>query len=166
MFTDALVRSDLVEQIPNVALICLEAPHLYGDVLRSYLLGIIIKYLSDPDNQASLVLNTFLQDAKYICISRYDINTMNCFCSAGTTNGSQRAHDDREEGSSWQRYNRTWNLSHDRTFVLHVGRGTSSQRKHLRKFPALYYSLFFYFLLIYWFEEDTKKVVSEMCTFA
>lgn len=53
MFTDALVRSDLVEQIPNVAIICLEAPHLYGDVLRGYLLGIIIKYLSDPDNQAS-----------------------------------------------------------------------------------------------------------------
>ncbi|XP_050459179.1 serine/threonine-protein phosphatase 4 regulatory subunit 1-like isoform X3 [Cataglyphis hispanica] len=48
---DALVRSDLVEQIPNVANICLEAPDLFGDVLRDHLLGIIIKYLSDPDNQ-------------------------------------------------------------------------------------------------------------------
>ncbi|XP_070154598.1 serine/threonine-protein phosphatase 4 regulatory subunit 1 isoform X2 [Polyergus mexicanus] len=48
---DALVRSDLVEQIPNVAIICLEAPDLFGDVLRNHLLGIIIKYLSDPDNQ-------------------------------------------------------------------------------------------------------------------
>lgn len=53
MFADALVRSDLVEQIPNVAIICLEAPDLFGDVLRNHLLGIIIKYLSDPDNQAS-----------------------------------------------------------------------------------------------------------------
>ncbi|CAL1686167.1 unnamed protein product [Lasius platythorax] len=57
---DALVRSDLVEQIPNVALICLEAPHLYGDVLRSYLLGIIIKYLSDPDNQVRQMAHSAL----------------------------------------------------------------------------------------------------------
>ncbi|XP_011639944.1 serine/threonine-protein phosphatase 4 regulatory subunit 1-like isoform X2 [Pogonomyrmex barbatus] len=48
---DALVRSDLMEQIPNVAIICHEAPHLFGDVLRNHLLGIIMKYLSDLDNQ-------------------------------------------------------------------------------------------------------------------
>lgn len=53
LFVDALVRSDLVEQIPNVAIICHEAPHLFGDVLRNYLLGIVMKYLSDLDNQAS-----------------------------------------------------------------------------------------------------------------
>lgn len=56
MFTDALVRSDLVEQIPNMAIICLEAPHLYDHVLRDHLLGIITKYLNDPDNQASCLL--------------------------------------------------------------------------------------------------------------
>ncbi|XP_077271693.1 serine/threonine-protein phosphatase 4 regulatory subunit 1 isoform X2 [Temnothorax americanus] len=48
---DSLVRSDLVEQIPNVAIICYEAPHLFGDVLRNHLLGIVMKYLSDLDNQ-------------------------------------------------------------------------------------------------------------------
>jgi len=42
-----------VEQIPNVAIICHEAPHLFGDVLRNHLLGIVMKYLSDLDNQAS-----------------------------------------------------------------------------------------------------------------
>ncbi|KYQ52178.1 Serine/threonine-protein phosphatase 4 regulatory subunit 1 [Trachymyrmex zeteki] len=50
---DALVRSDLVEQIPNVAIICHEAPHLFGDVLRNHLLDIVMKYLNDQDNQAS-----------------------------------------------------------------------------------------------------------------
>ncbi|XP_011880997.1 PREDICTED: serine/threonine-protein phosphatase 4 regulatory subunit 1-like isoform X1 [Vollenhovia emeryi] len=49
--SDALVRSDLVEQIPNVAIICHEAPHLFGDVLRNHLLDIVMKYLSDIDNQ-------------------------------------------------------------------------------------------------------------------
>lgn len=53
LFADSLVRSDLVEQIPNVAIICHEAPHLFGDVLRNHLLGIVMKYLSDLDNQAS-----------------------------------------------------------------------------------------------------------------
>ncbi|XP_026828908.1 serine/threonine-protein phosphatase 4 regulatory subunit 1 isoform X2 [Ooceraea biroi] len=48
---DALVRSDLMEQIPNVAIICHEAPHLFGNVLRDYLLSIIITYLNDSDNQ-------------------------------------------------------------------------------------------------------------------
>ncbi|XP_018407558.1 PREDICTED: serine/threonine-protein phosphatase 4 regulatory subunit 1-like [Cyphomyrmex costatus] len=48
---DALVRSDLVEQIPNVAIICHEAPHLFGDVLRNHLLDIVMKYLKDQDNQ-------------------------------------------------------------------------------------------------------------------
>ncbi|XP_067211708.1 serine/threonine-protein phosphatase 4 regulatory subunit 1 isoform X2 [Linepithema humile] len=48
---DALVRSDLVEQIPNIAIICHEAPHIFGDVFRNHFLGIIVKYLSDTDNQ-------------------------------------------------------------------------------------------------------------------
>ncbi|XP_020277432.1 serine/threonine-protein phosphatase 4 regulatory subunit 1-like isoform X3 [Pseudomyrmex gracilis] len=48
---DSLVRMELVEQIPNVATICYETPHLFGNVLQNYLLGIIIKYLSDSDNQ-------------------------------------------------------------------------------------------------------------------
>ncbi|XP_018057908.1 PREDICTED: serine/threonine-protein phosphatase 4 regulatory subunit 1-like isoform X2 [Atta colombica] len=48
---DALVRSDLVEQIPNVAIICHEAPHLFGHVIRNYLLDIVMKYLNDQDNQ-------------------------------------------------------------------------------------------------------------------
>jgi len=99
LFTDALVRSDLVEQIPNVAIICHEAPHLFGDVLRNHLLGIVMRYLSDLDNQASehvtdqnfaclcRVLNTFLrQKLKY---PSDNVNIVS-FTPAGTTNGPKR----------------------------------------------------------------------------
>ncbi|KAK2579862.1 hypothetical protein KPH14_007545 [Odynerus spinipes] len=48
---EAPVRSDLVEQLPYVAMICQEAPHLFGDVLHDHLLGIIKKYLLDMDSQ-------------------------------------------------------------------------------------------------------------------
>lgn len=57
---DALVRSDLVEQIPNVAIICHEAPHLFGDVLRNHLLGIVMKYLNDLDNQVQQMAQSAL----------------------------------------------------------------------------------------------------------
>lgn len=66
LFTDALVRSDLVEQIPNVAIICHEAPHLFGDVLRNHLLGIVMRYLSDLDNQAS----ERVIDENFACLCR------------------------------------------------------------------------------------------------
>lgn len=92
------MRSDLVEQIPHVAIICSEAPHLFGDVLRNHLLDIVMKYLSDLDNQASVhvtlhacvcVLNTFpRQKPKY---PGDDVNIMRHFCSVGTTNGPKRA---------------------------------------------------------------------------
>ncbi|XP_011698088.1 PREDICTED: serine/threonine-protein phosphatase 4 regulatory subunit 1-like isoform X2 [Wasmannia auropunctata] len=57
---DALVRADLVEQIPNVAIICHEAPHLFGDVLRNHLLGIVMTYLNDLDNQVRLMARSAL----------------------------------------------------------------------------------------------------------
>ncbi|XP_076622614.1 serine/threonine-protein phosphatase 4 regulatory subunit 1 isoform X2 [Colletes latitarsis] len=45
------VRLDLVEQLPHVAMICEEAPYLYGNILHDYLLDIILKYLQDVDIQ-------------------------------------------------------------------------------------------------------------------
>ncbi|XP_017792094.1 PREDICTED: serine/threonine-protein phosphatase 4 regulatory subunit 1-like isoform X3 [Habropoda laboriosa] len=47
---DTQVRVDLMEQLPHLATICHEAPHLFGDALHDHLLGIIIKYLQDQDN--------------------------------------------------------------------------------------------------------------------
>ncbi|XP_011144837.1 serine/threonine-protein phosphatase 4 regulatory subunit 1 isoform X2 [Harpegnathos saltator] len=59
--TDAQVRSDLVEQLPHVAMICHEAPQLFGrGVLRKHLLDIIIKYLRDMDKQVRLAAQNAL----------------------------------------------------------------------------------------------------------
>ncbi|XP_033224224.1 serine/threonine-protein phosphatase 4 regulatory subunit 1-like isoform X2 [Belonocnema kinseyi] len=45
------IRLDLVEQLPHVVIMCQETPHLFGDVVSRYILGIILKYLRDSDNQ-------------------------------------------------------------------------------------------------------------------
>ncbi|XP_051161724.1 serine/threonine-protein phosphatase 4 regulatory subunit 1-like isoform X2 [Leptopilina boulardi] len=45
------IRLDLVEQLPHVAIICQETPQLFGDALSCYIIGIILKYLRDLDNQ-------------------------------------------------------------------------------------------------------------------
>ncbi|CAK9828991.1 Serine/threonine-protein phosphatase 4 regulatory subunit 1 [Anthophora retusa] len=55
---DVQVRLDLIDQLPHVATICHEAPHLFGDVLHDHLLGIIIKYLRDQDNQVRMLAQT------------------------------------------------------------------------------------------------------------
>ncbi|KZC08405.1 PREDICTED: serine/threonine-protein phosphatase 4 regulatory subunit 1-like [Dufourea novaeangliae] len=51
---DTRVRTDLVKEVPQVALICQEAPHLFGDVLHNYMLQYIIEYLRDSDSQVRL----------------------------------------------------------------------------------------------------------------
>lgn len=51
------IRSDLVEQLPYVAMICQDTPHLFGDVLHNHILGIIRKYLLDTDNQVSKIFS-------------------------------------------------------------------------------------------------------------
>lgn len=56
MIPDIQVRSDLVEQLPDIATICQKAPHLFGDVLHDHLLGIIIKYLQDSDNEVNICM--------------------------------------------------------------------------------------------------------------
>lgn len=85
-----------------MAIICLEAPDLFGDVLRNHLLGIIIKYLSDPDNQASDSCFDYISYNKVRMTMIHNTYNMKYFCSVGATNGSKRAHDDREAGSSRQ----------------------------------------------------------------
>ncbi|XP_012254171.2 serine/threonine-protein phosphatase 4 regulatory subunit 1-like isoform X2 [Athalia rosae] len=45
------VRSELVEQVPHVAMICQEATNRFGHVLPQHLLGIVIDFLRDDDNQ-------------------------------------------------------------------------------------------------------------------
>ncbi|XP_076764465.1 serine/threonine-protein phosphatase 4 regulatory subunit 1 isoform X2 [Xylocopa sonorina] len=52
------VRLDLIEQLPHVAMICHQSPHLFGDILHDHLLDIIIKYLRDEDNQVQMTAQT------------------------------------------------------------------------------------------------------------
>lgn len=54
LISDTQVRLDLVEHIPHVATICQESPHLFDNVVHDHLLGIIIKYLQDQDNQVNI----------------------------------------------------------------------------------------------------------------
>ncbi|GAB1599211.1 serine/threonine-protein phosphatase 4 regulatory subunit 1-like isoform X2 [Argonauta hians] len=45
------VRSDLVEQVPHVAMYCQEKSNLFANAVPTYVLPLIVKYLSDSDNQ-------------------------------------------------------------------------------------------------------------------
>ncbi|CAI9715732.1 serine/threonine-protein phosphatase 4 regulatory subunit 1-like isoform X2 [Octopus vulgaris] len=45
------VRSDLVEQVPHVAMYCQEKSNLFANAVPTYILPLIVKYLSDSDNQ-------------------------------------------------------------------------------------------------------------------
>ncbi|XP_043461368.1 serine/threonine-protein phosphatase 4 regulatory subunit 1-like isoform X3 [Leptopilina heterotoma] len=54
------IRLDLVEQLPHVAIICHETPHLFGDALSCYIIEIILKYLRDTDNQVRQMAQTAL----------------------------------------------------------------------------------------------------------
>nr|XP_031827867.1 serine/threonine-protein phosphatase 4 regulatory subunit 1-like [Nomia melanderi] len=52
--TDIRIQSSLVKEVPQVATICQEAPHLFGDVFHDHLLNFVIKYLQDSDSQVRL----------------------------------------------------------------------------------------------------------------
>lgn len=45
------IRSDLVEQVPHVAMYCQENSHLFLNAVATYILPLVVKYLSDNDNQ-------------------------------------------------------------------------------------------------------------------
>ncbi|XP_012279230.1 serine/threonine-protein phosphatase 4 regulatory subunit 1 isoform X2 [Orussus abietinus] len=49
--SEVTVRSDLIEMLPRVAMICQEAPGLFPNFVSHHLLGIVLKYLRDSDNQ-------------------------------------------------------------------------------------------------------------------
>lgn len=49
--TEATVRSELMEQVPHVAMYCLEKRHIFQDSVPTYLLPMVVKYLNDMNNQ-------------------------------------------------------------------------------------------------------------------
>ncbi|XP_064598728.1 LOW QUALITY PROTEIN: serine/threonine-protein phosphatase 4 regulatory subunit 1-like [Liolophura sinensis] len=48
---EATVRSELMEQVPHVAMYCLEKRHIFQDSVPTYLLPMVVKYLNDMNNQ-------------------------------------------------------------------------------------------------------------------
>uniref|UniRef100_A0A0C9QI75 Ppp4r1_0 protein n=1 Tax=Fopius arisanus TaxID=64838 RepID=A0A0C9QI75_9HYME len=58
--TEAIVRLDLIEQLPHVAMICQEAPERFGNVLSNHLIHLIATFLHDEDQQVRNSTHTAL----------------------------------------------------------------------------------------------------------
>ncbi|KAK2154349.1 hypothetical protein LSH36_270g03036 [Paralvinella palmiformis] len=50
--SEAMVRSELMEHIPHIGVFCLENLHIFGDPIPKHLLPIVVKYITDQNNQA------------------------------------------------------------------------------------------------------------------
>lgn len=58
LFPEPTVRSDLVEQVPHVAMYCQEKSNLFANAVPTYILPLIVIYLSDNDNQVQSYINS------------------------------------------------------------------------------------------------------------
>ena len=54
---DPIVRSELMEQVPHLAVYCQDNTDLYEDAVPKYILPMVVRYLNDPNNQVSVVPN-------------------------------------------------------------------------------------------------------------
>lgn len=52
-FLDPIVRSELMEQIPHLAMYCQENKDLFPNSVSMYILPMVVRYLNDPTNQVS-----------------------------------------------------------------------------------------------------------------
>ena len=48
------VRSDLMEQVPHIAVYCQENKQLFVDAMPNYILPMVVRYLNDANNQVEL----------------------------------------------------------------------------------------------------------------
>jgi hypothetical protein len=51
--TDPIVRSELMEQVPHLAVYCQDNLDLYEKSISSYLLPMVVRYLNDQNNQVN-----------------------------------------------------------------------------------------------------------------
>ena len=54
LITDPSVRTELMEQVPHIAMFCHECPEMFGQPISTYILPVIVKYLMDNNNLVSL----------------------------------------------------------------------------------------------------------------
>lgn len=52
-FAEPSVRSELMEQVPHIAVYCQENKVLFGDAMPAYILPMVVRYLNDANNQVS-----------------------------------------------------------------------------------------------------------------
>ncbi len=53
-----MVRAELMEQVPHLAMYVQENTHLIDAPISSYILPTVVKYLIDPNNQVRYVLTS------------------------------------------------------------------------------------------------------------
>ena len=58
--TEAAVRTELMEQVPQIAVLCHEYPTSLGGVVAGNLVPMVVRYLTDPNNQVSNVTSPHL----------------------------------------------------------------------------------------------------------
>ncbi|KAK7114611.1 serine/threonine-protein phosphatase 4 regulatory subunit 1-like [Littorina saxatilis] len=49
--TEPSVRSELMEQVPHIAVYCQENKHIFVDAMPNYILPMVVRYLNDANNQ-------------------------------------------------------------------------------------------------------------------
>jgi hypothetical protein len=50
-YVEPMVRAELMEHIPHIAIYCLENVQIFGDPIPTHLLPIVVKYITDSNNQ-------------------------------------------------------------------------------------------------------------------
>lgn len=52
------VRSELMEQVPHIAVYCQENRHAFTGAVPQYILPMVVRYLSDSNSQVGLSLSS------------------------------------------------------------------------------------------------------------
>jgi len=55
---DPIVRSELMEQVPHIAVYCHEDSNTFPNAVPLYVLPMVVRYLNDPHNQVSVNIDT------------------------------------------------------------------------------------------------------------
>ena len=58
-FAEPSVRSELMEQVPHIAVYCQENKTLFSDTMPTYILPMVVRFLNDANNQVSSLTLAF-----------------------------------------------------------------------------------------------------------
>ena len=67
--SDPIVRSELMEQIPHIAVYCHDNIDIFQNAIPMYILPMVVRYLDDANNQVSIHPSIeYYKSTKYIFI--------------------------------------------------------------------------------------------------